>query len=409
MAGRIWSSAKILLFLTGIFIIIYSDFQTQRHKLRLLPTQAELEAVLPGANLRDRKTSPIPHYPGTIKRDGKKLRAVAVLSAELEPEVKGFTDQINILFSLDETGRIISMIPISHRESKYYFHLIERAGFFQKLKGKKYTELGDVKAVSGATISSRAILKDLQSSAQLVMEKIFGAEREVVSKPSWIDLYFQPKIIILCLMLLFGLILRLAHLPRWTRWLGFGLSLAIIGIWLKTPLSLPHFFQVFSLKINFSSNPYLVVIVGFAFFSTLFLGPVWCGYLCPYAGLQELAGRLGKKARWHPSLKVQKLFREIRWVILFSLVMLYFAGGRSEASEVEPFFFLFSRSWSVISLSLIVLTLLASFFLPRFWCRFFCPTGAILLLFSSHRKIFRIIEQGIKESEIDSHPEKVKQ
>ncbi len=405
MARKLWSLGKLFLLLAGIFVIIYSDFQGQKHKLRLLPTQAELEAVLTGANLKDRKAYPIPHYPGGIEENGKKLKAVAVLTAELEPEIKGFTDQINILFSIDETGRIIALIPISHRESKHYFRLIERAGFFQKIKGKRYTELDDIKAVSGATISSRAILQDIKTSAQLVMEKIFGAEGEVVSKPGWIDLYFQPKIIILCLMLFFGLILRLGRLPGWTRWLGFGLSIGIIGVWLKTPLSLPHFFQILALKINFSSNPYLVVMIGFAFFSTLFFGPVWCGYLCPYAGLQEFAGRLGRKVRWHPSLRIQKIFREIRWVILFSLVLLYFIGGKSEASEVEPFFFLFSRSWSVIPLSLIVFTLLASFFLPRFWCRFFCPTGAILLLLSSHRKIFKMIEKGVKESQIDPEAE----
>ena len=53
-------------------------------------------------------------------------------------------------------------------------------------------------------------------------------------------------------------------------------------------------------------------------------------------------------------------------------------------------------------LLLVTVTLLGSFFIPRFWCRFFCPTGACLILLSSHRKFFRKVEQGIKSSWIDS-------
>jgi len=400
MRKRLWFWFKLLLLLLGLSLIALSDLKSRQHKLKLYPTQAELEAVLSGSPFIKRKEKPIPHYEGIIKINGKKRKAVALLTAELPPEIRGFNDQINILFSIDESGRIISVLPISHRESRYYFRLIEKSNFFKKLIGKKYDELGDIKTVTGATISSRAILSDLQTSAELAMSKIFGRKSQIKPFYSFSKIYLNIKIFSLVFVLFLGLVSKF-YRKNWLRWTVFGVSFLVIGVWLKTILSLPHFFQLASLRINLTSNPYLVIMCGFAILSTIFWGPIWCGYLCPYAFLQELLGRAGRKFHWHISPRISRVMREVRWLILFALVVCYFTLRKTGFAEVEPFFHLFSRSWTLWGICLIIFTLAMSFFVPRFWCRFFCPTGAILLLLSSHRKILKGIEKVIKESKID--------
>jgi len=398
---KVWTVIKISLFLAGVFLIILSDYQAHQHRLRLFPTQAELDAVLPGASIKDRKLSPIPHYPGKIQVGGKTKNAVALLSAELAEEVKGFSGPINILFAMDEEGRILSFRIISHQETPYYFRLIKGSGFFEKIVGRPYTELKDIKVVSGASVSSKAILDSLDSSAQLAGEKIFGKAREAIPRPSILSNYLKLKPIALTIILILGWISIYLPRKRWTRIFIFSLSIMVIGIWLRTPLALPHLFQIASWRVPFESNPYLVLVGAFAIISTIFSGPVWCAHLCPFAGLQELSAQLGKRKRWQVSPILLKMAREIRWLLLFILVVLYFYFRWQSSAELEPFFQLFSRSGSGSGIMLIIFTLGISFFIPRFWCRFFCPTGAVLLLLSSHRRFFKRMEQLIKQSEID--------
>ena len=401
LMGKIWSWIKILLLAAGLAMIIISDFSTRSRRLRVLPTQAELDAVLPGSSIKNRQLKPIPHYPGTVQEAGRSKRAAALLTAELSPKVKGYTDEINILFAVDEDGRIVGLKVISQRETPYYFKLIRAAGFFEKLKGKNAGELSELAAVSGASVSSRAILADVEGAAVLAMREIFQRELPGLKTVPLSAIYFSPRMLALMAVLLAGLAAAFIK-SRYYRWTVLCLSVLIIGFWLKTPFSLPHLFQIASLQVPWRSNPYLVLLGGFVILTTIIFGPLWCAYLCPYAGLQELASSAGKHKRWRPSPRLLKWAREFRWVVLLVCVVLYFALGIKSGAEIEPFFHLFAKGWSGAGLLLVAVTLVGSVFLPRFWCRFFCPTGAVLILVSSHRRFFRKIEQGIRVSKIDS-------
>jgi len=402
MAEKILRFVKVALLIAGLTLIVISDLRSRNKKLRVYPTQAELESVLPGASVKNRQARPVPHYPGKIEVDGQSKKAAALLTAELPPKLKGFTDEINILFAVDEDGKILGLRVISSRETPYYFRMVRNSGFLDKIIGNNFDRLGGLKAVSGASISSKAILDDIRTSAGLAMKEIFHREIPQAQSTSVISLYLQPRIIALAVVLLLGFSLSFFKSVRTPKWVIFGLSVAVIGFWLKTPFSLPHIFQIASLQVPLSSNPYLVLLGGFVILTTIFSGPLWCAYLCPYAGLQELAGKLGKKQRWRPSLKTIKAGRELRWLILFAALALYFSFGVRSAAEIEPFFHLFSNKLTAIGLVLVAVTLVGGFFIPRFWCRFFCPTGACLILLSSHRKFFKRVANGVEASRIDS-------
>jgi len=399
--GKIWEWIKISLLIAGLAMIIFPDLSSKSKRLRVLPTQAELDAVLPGSSIKDKPAKPIPYYPGTVQEGGKTRRAAALLTAELPPKVKGYTDEINILFAIDEDGKVIGLKVISQRETPYYFRMVRAAGFFEKVKGSNAGQIAEIKAVSGASVSSKAILDDVQGASVLAMREIFKREVPAVKSASLAGIYLAPRMLALMMVLVLGLAARFL---KWRplRWAVLALSVMVIGFWLKTPFALPHLFQIAALQVPFQSNPYLVLLGGFVILTTIIFGPLWCACLCPYAGLQELASELGKRQRWRPSPRLVKVARELRWVVLGVCVVLYFPLGMRSGAEIEPFFHLFSKGWTAAGLLLVAVTLAGSIFIPRFWCRFFCPTGAVLILLSSHRKIFRRIEQGIRASKIDS-------
>ena len=137
-----------------------------------------------------------------------------MLTAELPPRVKGFTDEINILFAIDEDGNILGLTVISHRETPYYFRLVRSSGFFDKIKDRNFTQLSDIKAVTGASVSSKAVLQDMQSAANLAMKEIFGKPVPAEKTASLASIYFQPRMVALMVVLLLGLALRFFKFNR---------------------------------------------------------------------------------------------------------------------------------------------------------------------------------------------------
>jgi len=398
---KAWNRIKIGMLAAGVAMVAVSDLGLRAKKQRLTPTQAELNSVLPGSSVKNKLLKPIPHYPGVVRSGGGTRRAAALVTAELPPRIKGYVDEINLLFALDEDGRILGIKVMSQRETPYYFRLIRNAEFLPRLTGRNASQLAEIKVVSGASVSSKAIIADLQAASNLALKEIFRREVPPAKSAARLQAYFQPRVFALLIVLLLGLAAAFFRGRRF-RWLVYGLSLAVIGVWLKTPLSLPHLFQIASLQAPWQSNPGLIILCGFVILTTIFLGPLWCARLCPFAALQDAAFELGKKHRWRLSPGVVRFARELRWVVVFAALVLYFPLRIRSGAEIEPFFHLFAAEWTAAGLALAAVTLLAAAFVPRFWCRFFCPTGAILILLSSHRRFFKRIEQGIRASGIDS-------
>ena len=134
----------------------------------------------------------------------------------------------------------------------------------------------------------------------------------------------------------------------------------------------------------------LLVVVG-AFFGTLI-----CGWVCPFGFLQDLAAKVPTPKfdppRWTSHfryvvlivtvLAVPYFFGEGHWLFVCRVCP---AGGLeagvpnmiAQARAGEPVV------WpNAVKVTIIVLFLVAIFFMKRPWCRVFCPLGAIYGLFS---------------------------
>ncbi|MDD3436683.1 MAG: 4Fe-4S binding protein [Candidatus Gastranaerophilales bacterium] len=140
-------------------------------------------------------------------------------------------------------------------------------------------------------------------------------------------------------------------------------------------------------------------VIGFISFKTLmlpiiiisvFLGPFFCGWMCFLGFYQDICRYIGKfikKEPFEPSEKAHNILKYLRYVILIGAITV---GG----------FFLFPQKvWGNfamilkgnISLNFIFYFLIflgvLSLFTKRFFCRYLCPIGAKLGLFSLLRPI----------------------
>lgn len=115
-----------------------------------------------------------------------------------------------------------------------------------------------------------------------------------------------------------------------------------------------------------------------AFFTLNLPGKFWCFYLCPLGSFQECQAQISKH-------NVKLPFRGI-WLaypILILTAGMYFLSLNG-AQRVTSFF-IGHYSWVKITMLTAGLILAAAFFIPRFWCRYFCPVGSIADLISGLR------------------------
>ena len=113
----------------------------------------------------------------------------------------------------------------------------------------------------------------------------------------------------------------------------------------------------------------------------------YCGWLCPFGALQELANRLAKAAGV-PQLKIpfgahQRLtaLKYIIFLVLFG-ISLGALGTAEQAAEVEPFktaiILRFARGWPFVLYAGVMIA--SSLFVERAFCRYVCPMGAAMAI-----------------------------
>ncbi|MEI8132282.1 MAG: 4Fe-4S binding protein [Leptolinea sp.] len=130
---------------------------------------------------------------------------------------------------------------------------------------------------------------------------------------------------------------------------------------------------------------FILMIIGFLM--ALLFGPVFCGWVCPLGTVQEWVATLGrkffKKKRYNHFIpaKLDSALRYLRYILLGWVVYMTAISGTLLFVNIDPYFALFNFWTSEVAVNgLIILgvTLLASLFVERPWCKYACPYGAVL-------------------------------
>ena len=146
-------------------------------------------------------------------------------------------------------------------------------------------------------------------------------------------------------------------------------------------------------KIHQSSFVLMFIVL---LLSVLF-GPVFCGWICPLGSIQEWFGKLGKKIfkkRFNTFIpyKFDKYLRFLRYGVLAWIVYVTAYSGKLFFSDIDPYNALFnfwSSEVAVGGIIVLLITLTASLFVERPWCKYACPFGAILGITNLFR-VFKI-------------------
>lgn len=142
-------------------------------------------------------------------------------------------------------------------------------------------------------------------------------------------------------------------------------------------------------------DPMSLALWGFVLVSLLLWGRgTFCGWLCPFGAMQELAGQLGKALRL-PQLPVRRRvdvrLRRLKYLVLAVILVaaLLAPALADRLVEIEPFktavTLAFVRSWPFVAWAVGLLML--GMVIYKFFCRYLCPFGAALALLGRVRML----------------------
>jgi hypothetical protein len=136
---------------------------------------------------------------------------------------------------------------------------------------------------------------------------------------------------------------------------------------------------------------------------TMIMGRFFCGFLCAFGSMGDFFWFVGSKLRLRrPKIgeRADRLLKLLKYALLIGIVLLIWTFGVSILSGTQNPWTVFgmyasykgwtdlSALWSV-GAALLLLIIVGSMFIERFFCRYLCPLGAIFAIVSKLR-LFKI-------------------
>lgn len=330
----------------------------------------------------------------TVYAEGGKQLGSILRTSPAADSLLGYQGPTDVLIGFDAEQRFIGLkIKASFDNEEYVGYVREDEYFpllFEGMTPKQLSELdlkaAGVEGVSGATMTSQAVAKGLKVAATESLRKPANPP----DASSAVKLAFRDWGTIL--VLLSGMVIGFTNLrgKKWVRvpfqillivYLGFIngdlVSQAVLVGWAKHGVAWRSALGLVLL----STAAVLMPIVS--------KQNLYCHQLCPHGAFQQL---LKNRLPWqfHLPKKVQWFFLAIPCVLLGVVVVVAMKGFPFGLVNLEPFDAYVIRVAGTATLAIFFVGLVASLFVPMAYCRYGCPTGAVLNYLRFHGQSDRL-------------------
>ena len=295
-------------------------------------------------------------------------------------DIIGYAGTTDALVVLDRDWKILGLkIHASEDTTSYLNDIALDRRFLKKWNGLTWDAAAalDLKAagiegVSGATMTSMAIAQSVKARLQLSRDQLAAR----------VPLRFAARDGLLLVVLAAAAIMafgRVEWRQRWKR--PYQIALLVYMGFIAGELLAQKLFVGWTRGgVPWTSAPGLVLLAAAALIVPWVSGkPFYCHHICPHGIAQELIGQVRPK-RWLVTLPADVIrgLEILPGALLgFTLVVALLALP-FDLAGLEPFAAYVIRSAGVATLGVAGVGLVAAFFVPQAYCRFGCPTGALL-------------------------------
>lgn len=319
--------------------------------------------------------------------------AFVVNTKPLAKDVQGYGGPVPLKIHIKD-GRVAAVEAEPNAESPDFFNRAKELLNHWQNKSVDEALAEEVDAVSGATFSSRAIIANMQRGLAYAQKRGQWSEEgsvgalETSASPivgsedgSVGALETGASPIVALIVVLLGAVVPLFYNNRRLHLVQLAVNVVVLGLWTGTFVSYTLFMRIFAGGVSLSAigalaAPLLMLIVALIYPLAGRSGH-YCANICPFGSAQELAGKLSRrKLRITPRvLKLLSVLRNLLWGVLMALLL---TGTCTAWIDYELFTAFLYSSASVWVTVLAALFLVLSVWVPRPYCRFVCPTGALI-------------------------------
>jgi len=307
-------------------------------------------------------------------RTGETESFVAVVKRQ------GWGGPMTFTTETDRSGVIKRVFHIDHRETPSFFIKLEKNDYFKQYPGKKASDPimpgTDVDTISRATISSKAIAKCIRIGSHEISNKFLGMNIQDESS-TWNFGLNEIILLLIYVVILIGVFKKITKL----RYVTMAAGLVFLGFYLNNPISISG---LSSIPMGYfpplKEKLFWWLLTGVTLLFTIFYGRnIYCYWLCPFGAIQEFTSKISG-INLKINKNILKYAKDIAYVLTWFSLMVIFLTSNPGQGTYEPFATLFALEGIGVQWFILPLVILSSFFIKRFWCRFFCPAGIVLTL-----------------------------
>jgi len=350
------------------------------------PDPIRTEEIIPHfpdcAELRPSRTHP--SLLDAVDANGNALGQVGRTSPHAD-EIIGYQGPIDVLLVLENNGSLKAMQMRSSFENEPYANYPNDDYYLPSLfVGRSIPQLADMnetadqyEGVSGATMTSQAMAKGIVETAR----QWEAEQKRSEAKQEWV-VWGVSETGSLGVILLAGFV---AFTKRGkTKFFRRSLQILLVcylGLVNGDILSQSLFAGWAQNGIPWERAPILALLTLAALLVPMTTGKAfYCHQLCPHGAAQQWMGKL-RKPSFRLPVKLGKFLETIPFVLLILVLFVAITSSSFPLANLEPFD---GYVWEVaggIAIAILLISLIASAFVPMAYCRYGCPTGAVLKLF----------------------------
>jgi hypothetical protein len=330
-------------------------------------------------------------YNITSKIDAGLLLYVAIETSN------GYGGPTTVATEADAKGVIQRVLVLEHKETPAFFNNLQDEKYFKQFESVKVSSAfvldEDIDGVSGATVSSKAFAQAVQAGGHNIGRELLNMSIPEKER-AFIFGIKEAILIIFFVLVMIGSIKKIAVL----RYVILAASGVILGFYLNSAISLSNIATILlGYFPSITDKAHWWILVGGTLVMILFYGKnLYCYWLCPFGAIQEFATKIGG-INIKLSQRTVTVAKYIGPFLTWMALMIIFLTSNTTLASYEPFATIFGLRGTSVQWFIMPTVILGSFFITRFWCRFFCPVGVVLKIAGRIRAQAKRGLKGIKK------------